>query len=76
LDVCGGSTGSGRGLADDLVYVLGQLRSGRAARDVELTLLAVVVGAIALVLAISVLPGQDQLRRQSSIFAVGPAGVG
>jgi hypothetical protein len=35
-----------------------QLRSGRAARDVELTLLAVVVGAIALFLALSVLPGQ------------------
>jgi len=35
-----------------------QLRGGRAARDVELTLLAVVVGAIALFLALSVLPGQ------------------
>lgn len=35
-----------------------QLRGGRAARDVELTLLTVVVGAIALFLAISVLPGQ------------------
>jgi hypothetical protein len=75
-DIRGGSTGSGRDLADDFVYVLGQLRSGHAARDVELTLLAVVVGAIALFLAISALPGQDQSRRQSSIFAVGPAGVG
>jgi hypothetical protein len=35
-----------------------QLRNGRAARDVELTLLTVVVGAVALFLAISVLPGQ------------------
>ena len=35
-----------------------QLRAGRTARDVELTLLTVVVGAIALFLAISVLPGQ------------------
>ena len=35
-----------------------QLRGGRAARDVELTLLTVVVGAIALFLAMSVLPGQ------------------
>jgi hypothetical protein len=35
-----------------------QLRGGRAARDVELTLLAVVVGAIALFLALSVLPAQ------------------
>ena len=34
-----------------------QLRGGRAARDVELTLLTVVVGAIALFLAMSVLPG-------------------
>ncbi len=33
-----------------------QLRAGRAANDVELTLLTVVVGAIALFLAISVLP--------------------
>jgi hypothetical protein len=39
-------------------WAAGQLRRGRAARDVELTLLAVVVGAIALFLAISVLPGQ------------------
>jgi hypothetical protein len=35
-----------------------QLRTGRTARDVELTLLTVVVGAIALFLAMSVLPGQ------------------
>lgn len=35
-----------------------QLRSGRVARDVELTLLTVVVGAIALFLTISLLPGQ------------------
>jgi hypothetical protein len=35
-----------------------QLRGGRAARDVELTLLTVVVGAIMLFLAMSVLPGQ------------------
>jgi hypothetical protein len=35
-----------------------QLRGGRAARDVEVTLLTVVVGAIALFLAISVLPRQ------------------
>ncbi|AYE95604.1 hypothetical protein C0J29_13175 [Mycobacterium paragordonae] len=35
-----------------------QLRGGRAARDVELTLLTVVVGAIAVFLALSVLPGQ------------------
>ena len=35
-----------------------QLRAGRTARDVELTLLTVVVGAIALFLAMSVLPGQ------------------
>jgi hypothetical protein len=35
-----------------------QLRAGRPARDVELTLLTVVVGAIALFLAMSVLPGQ------------------
>lgn len=35
-----------------------QLRGGRAARDVELTLLTVVVGAIALFLTMSVLPGQ------------------
>ncbi len=35
-----------------------QLRVGRAARDVERTLLAVVVGAIAVFLAMSVLPGQ------------------
>ncbi len=35
-----------------------QLRGGRAARDVELTLLVIVVGAIALFLAISVLPAQ------------------
>ena len=34
-----------------------QLRGGRAARDVELTLLTVVVGAIALFLAMSMLPG-------------------
>ena len=34
-----------------------QLRGGRAARDVELTLLTVVVGAIALFLAMSALPG-------------------
>jgi hypothetical protein len=35
-----------------------QLRAGRQARDVELTLVTVVVGAIALFLAMSVLPGQ------------------
>jgi hypothetical protein len=35
-----------------------QLRGGRTARDVELTLLTVVVGAIALFLAMSVLPGR------------------
>jgi hypothetical protein len=35
-----------------------QLRGGRAAGDVELTLLTVVVGAIALFLTISILPGQ------------------
>ena len=35
-----------------------QLRAGRTARDVELTLLTIVVGAIALFLAMSVLPGQ------------------
>lgn len=35
-----------------------QFRGGREARDVELTLLTVVVGAIALFLAMSVLPGQ------------------
>ncbi len=35
-----------------------QLRGGRDPRDVELTLLTVVVGAIALFLAMSVLPGQ------------------
>lgn len=34
-----------------------QLRRGRAAHDVELTLLTVVVGAIALFLALSILPG-------------------
>jgi hypothetical protein len=38
-----------------------QLRGGRAARDVELTLLTVVVGAIALFLAVSYLP--EQLTR-------------
>jgi hypothetical protein len=35
-----------------------ELRRGRVARDVELTLLTVVVGAVAVFLAISVLPGQ------------------
>jgi hypothetical protein len=35
-----------------------QLRAGRTARDVELTLLTVVVGAIAVFLAMSILPGQ------------------
>jgi hypothetical protein len=35
-----------------------RLRSGRPTRDVELTLLTVVVGAIALFLAMSLLPGQ------------------
>jgi hypothetical protein len=35
-----------------------QLRGGRTARDVELTLLTVIVGAIALFLVMSVLPGQ------------------
>jgi hypothetical protein len=36
----------------------GPLRGGRAARDVELTLLTVVVGAIAVFLVMSILPGQ------------------
>jgi hypothetical protein len=35
-----------------------QLRAGRRARDVELTLLTVVVGAIAVFLSMSILPGQ------------------
>ena len=35
-----------------------QLRTGRRARDVELTLLTVIVGAIALFLCMSILPGQ------------------
>ena len=39
-------------------WSLRQLRAGRTARDVELTLLTVVVGAIAVFLAMSVLPGQ------------------
>jgi len=39
-------------------WAVRQLRGGRGARDVELTLLTVVVGAIAVFLAMSVLPGQ------------------
>ena len=44
-----------------------QLRGGRAARDVELTLLTVVVGAIALFLAVSISPDRSAfpgLRRR------------
>lgn len=42
-------------------WAVRQVRSGRAARDVELTLLTVVVGAIALFLAVSLLPGEVTL---------------
>ena len=46
------------GVVGIVLWAARQLRGGRGARDVELTLLTVVVGAIAVFLAMSVLPGQ------------------
>lgn len=43
-----------------IAWSVRQLRGGRPAGDVELTLLTVIVGAIALFLAMSVLPGEVQ----------------
>jgi hypothetical protein len=46
------------GVAAIMLWSVRQLRAGRAARDVELTLLCVVVGATAVFLATSALPGR------------------